>query len=177
MPNQHDNPWTDDLIAQMRVLVVDKGLSAARAGVKMHISRNAIIGKCTRLDIKMGDGPRKNSAAYDLRPELREIARATLHKTLGRSGPVRTAAPKRIRPDVAFRNKAPKPSIVKAAIDYGWTAGTADSRPGALWEIPHNGCRWPLYAVASDDACENLFCGAVAAGPYCPAHHRAAVRA
>jgi hypothetical protein len=176
MFNQNNSRWTEDLIAQMRVLVVDKGLSATRVGMEMHISRNAIIGKCTRLGIKMGDGPRKNSAAYDLRPELREISRATLHKTLGRSGPVRSAAPKRSRLDVAIRNKAPRPSLVKAEVSYGWTAETADSRPGALWEIPHNGCRWPLYAVASAEPCDNLFCGAVAAGPYCPAHHRAAVR-
>jgi hypothetical protein len=171
MFNQNSIKWTEDLIARMRALVVDKGLSAERAGLELHISRNAIIGKCFRLGIKMGDGPGKNSAAYRRRPELREISRATLHSNLKRSGPVKTAAPREPRTP-----RPRKPSIVHPVISYGWTAATTESRPAALWNLAHNGCHWPLYAVASDEPRENLFCGALATGPYCAAHRRAAVR-
>lgn len=173
--------WTDDTIAEMRRLIVEKGFSARLAALEMRIPRNAVIGKCRRLGIPLNEARKMNGQVYAHNPELRTVARKTLHdnlvkKGLRAPGPVPAAKAPRRRVDVAIRNKKHSGSSLPSQCADPWTAATSDSRPAPLWLIAHNACRWPLYGAASDDVWENMFCGAHAEGAYCEAHRRASVR-
>jgi hypothetical protein len=51
--------WTDDLLAELRRLVEVEGYSADMAAKALGETRNAVIGACSRHDIKLTPRPLK----------------------------------------------------------------------------------------------------------------------
>jgi GcrA cell cycle regulator len=141
--------WTDERIERLRNHF-EAGLSCREIAADIGVSRNAVIGKLTRLNLTRGK-PR------DGRPETQ--------------GP---AAPRASRPGPRQQY-----AMLAAVYGDGETSGSnepiGDTNRCSLLELTENRCRWPISTPGADDFC---FCGNVSPDgqPYCPGHSRLAYR-
>lgn len=148
--------WTEDLVGEVRRLIVDEGMSASRAASALgdRFSRVAIIGICSRRGIPLNAHPDGRKARATPRP----IERRNIH-------------PGNIVRKAASRQFDPKPPIVREA-----PPDIADMPLVAVWELKTAHCRWPVGEPS--DIEEFRYCGRSRAGegPYCAGHHALAYR-
>ncbi|MBV8917627.1 GcrA family cell cycle regulator [Bradyrhizobium sp.] len=148
-PSSHQT-WTTERVALLKSHF-DAGLSCRQIAAEIGVSRNAVIGKLTRLNLtrdkKVKAPPRKAAAAVR-----------------GRGG---NPAPRFRAQLIKVLTSEPEPSAADAPIHNGHTC--------SLYELSKEKCRWPISTPGADDFC---FCGnrPVDGLPYCPGHTRLAYR-
>ena len=146
----NDPTWTAERIELLKSCFA-AGLSCREIANDIGVSRNAVIGKLSRLNLtreKTGDAPRRarKDAAKGKRP--------------------------RSVPRLQYQ-------MLKAL--YGEAQPAADDEPihdghcCSLLELSEQRCRWPISNPGADDFC---FCGntPVEGLPYCAGHTRLAYR-
>jgi GcrA cell cycle regulator len=140
--------WTDERIALLKSHF-HAGLSCREIAADIGVSRNAVIGKLTRLNLTRG--PKRE----ERRVEAKRAARGL--KAIPRLQYEMLAA-------IYGDTEAPD---TLAPID--------DANRCSLLELDENRCRWPISTPGADDFC---FCGNASPDgqPYCPGHTRLAYR-
>jgi GcrA cell cycle regulator len=145
--------WTTERIALLK-RHFEAGLSCRQIAAEIGVSRNAVIGKLTRLNLtrdkKVKAPPRKAAAA------------AAAAK--GRGG---SPLPRFRAQLIRVLSSEAEPSTADAPIHNGHTC--------SLYELSKEKCRWPISTPGADDFC---FCGnpPVDGLPYCAGHTRLAYR-
>lgn len=142
--------WTDERVELLRSHF-EAGLTCRQIAADIGVSRNAVIGKLSRLDLTRGRGS----------DERRVNGK--------RSDGVRTA------------KAIPRLHYEMLAAIYGETGSPLTHEPiddanrCSLLELTDNRCRWPISTPGADDFC---FCGnsSLDGQPYCPGHSRLAYR-
>jgi GcrA cell cycle regulator len=126
----------------------EAGLSCREIAAEIGVSRNAVIGKLSRL----------NLTREESRPRRPARKRAT-------KAPASKMTPRVQYEMLAARYAEPRPEIPDEAID--------DERRCSLFELSEERCRWPISTPGAADFC---FCGntPVEGLPYCPGHSRLA---
>jgi GcrA cell cycle regulator len=139
--------WTTERIEQLKLRYAE-GLSCREIAAEIGVSRNAVIGKISRLALTRDKGygktlTRKDAAAARPKPGAR------LRQLLIRVLPAAELA------------SALEP------IHNGHTC--------SLFELSRDTCRWPISTPGAEDFC---FCGnpPIEGLPYCPGHSRLAYR-
>jgi len=153
MPAQHTNylpTWTTERVETLKK-GFEAGLSCREIAAQIGVSRNAVIGKISRLKLARDKGGlvirvAKKEAAEGRRPraalKLRQII---LRAPLG----------------------APGVAAIEEPIHNGHTC--------SLFELSKETCRWPISTPGAEDFC---FCGnpPIEGLPYCAGHSRLAYR-
>jgi GcrA cell cycle regulator len=141
--------WTEDRIAKLKELW-KKGLTTKRIAEELgHITRNAVIGKATRLGLAgtRRSGPQKQGRPISVKPAGRVVGSQV---------------------QAINRRKKPVPAITEEA----FTPRTVDlpSNRKTILELKALECRWP--DEDRNEAGQHTFCGCVTAdaSSYCPAH-------
>jgi GcrA cell cycle regulator len=144
--------WTTERLERLKI-GFEAGWSCREIAVDIGVSRNAVIGKLSRLNLT-------REANGEARPPARK-----------KDATERTR--REPRPRQQYR-------LLQALYDDGSQPVPVDDPiPGAhccsLFELTEARCRWPINTPGADDFC---FCGNTpAAGlPYCPGHSRLAYR-
>jgi len=151
MPATAQQTWTDERVEILRSHF-EAGLSCREIAADIGVSRNAVIGKLTRLNLT-----RRNS------DEPRQPRRQRATKTLGLKPP-----PRRQYEILAAIYAKPQPAVIpNNPID--------EAHRCSLLELGDDRCRWPIGTPGEDSFC---FCGNVPFDglPYCPGHSRMAYR-
>ena len=140
--------WTDERIERLKSHFA-AGLTCREIAADIGVSRNAVIGKLSRLNLTRGVK----------REERRVEARAA--RGLG------TLARLQQEMLVEIYGAAGLAGTVLPAID--------DANRCSLLELDENRCRWPISTPGAEDFC---FCGNTAPDgqPYCAGHSRLAYR-
>jgi GcrA cell cycle regulator len=142
--------WTEERLELLKSRFA-QGLTCREIADDIGVSRNAVIGKLSRLNLsreKSGDPPR----------------------------PARKDAPKGRR-----RGSMPRLQYRILQAVYAEPLAAADDEPIAnghccsLLELSEERCRWPISTPGAADFC---FCGntPIEGLPYCPGHYRLAYR-
>jgi GcrA cell cycle regulator len=135
--------WTPDRIEQLTRLF-DAGLTCSQIAREIDVSRNAVIGKISRLGLSRPKGDTGNRRQSDPHARARQNQVRVLRRIL------RAAA---------------EPSAKEAEI--------SDGQRCSLFELSPQNCRWPIGSPGADDFgfCGNE---PAAGLPYCPGHARMA---
>jgi GcrA cell cycle regulator len=147
--------WTDEAVESLKRLATE-GLSASVIAATLGAeSRNAVIGKASRIGITLHGG------------------RGGRAKASGRSG----AAARRPPPSTAAQGRSPAPPL-ESEPRLAWTfagAEVGDMRRVRLADMRESACRWPLGDPRSGDF---AYCGLSPAKgrAYCAGHCRMAYR-
>jgi GcrA cell cycle regulator len=144
--------WTDERIERLKSHF-EAGLSCREIAADIGVSRNAVIGKLTRLNLTRGRG------RDERRPETRGNARAA--RAVPRLQYAMLAA-------IYGEGEAPRfEAPILTAID--------ETNRCSLLDLTENRCRWPISTPGADDFC---FCGNISPDgqPYCAGHSRLAYR-
>ena len=148
--------WTDERVELLKRRF-EAGLSCRQIADDIGVSRNAVIGKLSRLNLTREDSgearrPMRKAAAKGQRPgQCQVLPRTTLP---------------RLRYQVLL---AP---YTEPAADH---EPIHNGRCCSLLELSDERCRWPISIPGADDFC---FCGntPVEGLPYCAGHARLAYR-
>jgi GcrA cell cycle regulator len=142
--------WTPERLELLKSCF-DAGLTCRQIAADIGVSRNAVIGKLSRLDLK-----RENSADAP-RPARKRAAKGSRPKSLPR------LQYQMLRELYA----EPQPGIEEEPIHNGHRC--------SLLELSEERCRWPISTPGAADFC---FCGntPVEGLPYCAGHTRLAYR-
>jgi GcrA cell cycle regulator len=143
--------WTDERIALLKSHF-QAGLSCREIAADIGVSRNAVIGKLTRLNLTRSNNNR----------DERRAERKSCDRPHG-------------------RNASPRQQYAMLALIYGESEPSIDYEPidesnrCSLLELGENKCRWPISSPGAEDFC---FCGNASpeGQPYCPPHSRLAYR-
>jgi GcrA cell cycle regulator len=139
--------WTTDRIEALKIHFA-AGLSCREIANEIGVSRNAVIGKISRLSLSRDKGVMrvKKEAADTKRPRGAQKLRQILLK--------------------AYSVEA-EPVLVGEPIHNGHTC--------SLFELSKKTCRWPISTPGHEDFC---FCGntPIEGMPYCAGHSRLAYR-
>jgi GcrA cell cycle regulator len=147
----YQSTWTTERLALLKS-GFEAGLSCREIAASIGVSRNAVIGKISRLNLtrdKVGvRGPARKSA--DTRPRMK--AHATLRQFLLKPVPA---------------------TELEAQIEEIDTIHNGHSC--SLFELTKERCRWPISTPGAADFC---FCGNTPLNgmPYCAGHSRLAYR-
>jgi GcrA cell cycle regulator len=146
--------WTTERIQQLK-LHFEAGLTCREIAAELGVSRNAVIGKISRLALVRDNG---GDSRRVVRAEAREASR-------GR--PV----PKLRRRILRAVHTEPSSSVVPLIEET--PSSTASSC--SLFELTNERCRWPISTPGAEDFC---FCGSMPVDglPYCASHSRLAYR-
>ncbi len=140
--------WTTDRIEALKIHFA-AGLSCREIAAEIGVSRNAVIGKISRLNLSRDKG----------------VMRVTKKETAGVKRP---RGAQRLRQILlkSFPSEA-EPVIEDEPIHNGHTC--------SLFELSKETCRWPISTPGQADFC---FCGntPIEGMPYCPGHSRLAYR-
>jgi GcrA cell cycle regulator len=145
--------WTNERIELLKQHF-EAGLSCREIAADIGVSRNAVIGKLSRLNLTRG----------------RSVDERRLHHRAAE----KTSAPR-------FPKAVPRLQFEMLATIYREADAPAATGPidGAnrcsLLELSENRCRWPISTPGAEDFC---FCGNTAhdGQPYCAGHSRLAYR-
>lgn len=142
--------WTDERIELLRQHF-EAGLSCREIAADISVSRNAVIGKLSRLNLTRG------RTIDDRKVHDRGLAPARAPRTVPRLQYEMLAT-------IYGETGAP---MVTGPID--------DANRCSLLELAENRCRWPISTPGADDFC---FCGNSAPDgqSYCAGHSRLAYR-
>ena len=140
--------WTDERIERLKNRFA-AGLTCRQIAADIGVSRNAVIGKLSRLNLtrdRAGDQPTRKNAG---------------------SGPAAKTTPRRQYAMLAAAYAAPGAPAEPEPID--------DARRCSLFELSEARCRWPISTPGAADFC---FCGNTPLDglPYCSGHSRLAYR-
>ena len=167
--------WTVDMVAMLREAVAQKMTAsqiadALNATFGLSLTRNSVIGKCNRLEIRLSNKPKAAmlnlkralpSAPKPLRQSVQDRGGAGFVTTIGNRNalPLLPAS----SPPQAPRPRQPDPAPVLRA----------DGEPHDMLSLPYGACRWPI----SGQGKHMRFCGHVAGidAPYCEFHARKSV--
>jgi len=140
--------WTTDRIEALKIHFA-AGLSCLEIAAEIGVSRNAVIGKISRLSLSRD----------------KDVMRVTKKETAGVKRP---RGAQRLRQILlkSFPSEA-EPAIEDESIHNGHTC--------SLFELSNETCRWPISTPGQADFC---FCGntPIEGMPYCPGHSRLAYR-
>ncbi|WP_456620211.1 MULTISPECIES: GcrA family cell cycle regulator [unclassified Bradyrhizobium] len=141
--------WTDERIELLKQHF-EAGLSCREIAADIGVSRNAVIGKLSRLNLTRG-------RSTDERKLDRSLAQARAPKAVPRLQYEMLAT---------LYGETAAPAVV-GPID--------DANRCSLLELSENRCRWPISTPGAEDFC---FCGNIAPDgqPYCAGHSRLAYR-
>jgi len=139
--------WTTERLELLKQHF-ESGLSCREIAAQIGVSRNAVIGKLTRLGLTRGP--------------------TNIEKQLQAS--TRERSPKSV-PRAQYR-------MLQAVYENGQPvidAPIASERPCSLLELSHERCRWPISTPGEEDFC---FCGntPLKGMPYCAGHTRLAYK-
>lgn len=150
--------WTQERIDQLTRLW-DEGLSCSLIGEEMGITRNAVIGKVHRLNLR----PRRTTVRASGWKWLHRPNRSKTRKSRAKPKP----APKVV--------KMTKPKPEPVAFTTGLWEPLAGSTPVTLEHV--TGCRWPVSDPFAPPGSIDLFCNCqpMEGGSYCPEHHARSV--
>ncbi|MHC2334245.1 GcrA family cell cycle regulator [Bradyrhizobium sp. USDA 4454] len=139
--------WTPERVDQLKIYF-EAGLSCRDIAVNIGVSRNAVIGKLSRLNL-MRTTP-------DQRRARRKKAAATPAQ--------RATAKQRLKLLQAFYEPEPCDTPI------------VSSNNCSLFELSEQRCRWPISSPGADDFCfcGNPPLGGM---PYCSGHYRLAYQA
>ena len=139
--------WTDDRIELLKQHF-EAGLSCREIAADIGVSRNAVIGKLSRLNLTRG--------------------RTSDERKIQDRGLARAKAVPRLQFEMlaTIYGEADAP-VVTGPID--------EANRCSLLELGENRCRWPISTPGAEDFC---FCGNAAhdGQPYCAGHSRLAYR-
>jgi GcrA cell cycle regulator len=132
--------------------LIEAGLTCSRIAAEIGVSRNAVIGKMSRLGLS-----RRQRAA----PTPEEKPKRTAWRT-------RNLARILARAQILTE-------LVPAQASAGNTVAILDGRGCSLFELTAGQCRWPINDPGAPDFC---FCGSarVEGLPYCVGHVRRAYK-
>lgn len=142
--------WNEERLTLL-ISHFEAGLSCRQIAAEIGVSRNAVIGKLSRLNLTRRTEPAPHPAP---------------HRTAGKArGP--KLGPRAQYRILAAIYQAPRCGIDDEPID--------ESHRCSLLELGANNCRWPISTPGADDF---RFCGNVQVEglPYCPGHSRLAYR-
>ncbi|MGY4624120.1 GcrA family cell cycle regulator [Bradyrhizobium sp. USDA 4486] len=142
--------WTDERIELLKQHF-EAGLSCRQIAADIGVSRNAVIGKLSRLNLTRSRAVEERRLERSLAPH----ARAT-----------------RAVPRLQYEMLA----TIYGATDAPVMAGPIDNTNRcSLLELSENRCRWPISTPGEEDFC---FCGNTAPDgrSYCAGHSRLAYR-
>lgn len=158
--------WTDERVAKFKDLYA-QGLSHSQIGAALGISRNACIGKATRLGLQHRVPPRKPKPWVDAgvseRTWQRRQAKASHRLFEARGG-------------VSYRRNHNAPAHSFEAVTIGSYATDLEpeaiANPVTLMELQEHHCRWP-HDIPGEPM---MYCGAasVLGFSYCFCHWRMA---
>jgi len=148
------NTWDTTRTGRLRELVIE-GLTASEIGLELNCSRNAVIGKCHRVGVTIGEHKRT-------RPKEKRM-----------SGPP-PSKPRPLRKPPARKVSAVReppaeekiPADPERVIIYGAAAE-------AVRQLDPSRCRYPVGDPMTD--ADFRFCGApvlTGRSSYCPEHHQ-----
>lgn len=145
--------WSSERIEELK-RCFEAGLSSSQIARELGVTRNAVIGKMSRLGLSR---PRDAAAR---------------HFEQKRAG--KLAHPKRPRLPV-FTQRALLTAAFSAAPALADAPAIHDGRGCTLLELGHGKCRWPIDHPGGEDV---FFCGnePVRGLPYCAGHARLAYR-
>ena len=143
--------WTPERIELLKNRF-EAGLTCREIACDIGVSRNAVIGKLSRLNL-----------TRDKRSDAPRTERKSAAKAQGRSRTVPRLQYQLLRALYA----EPEPVAVDEPIHNGHTC--------SLLELSAERCRWPISTPGAEDFC---FCGnpPVEGMPYCAGHSRLAYR-
>jgi GcrA cell cycle regulator len=146
--------WTTERIELLKNRF-EAGLSCRQIAADIGVTRNAVIGKLSRLNLT------REVHADERRPARRSAAKG-LNK-----GPRLKTTPRLQYQMLQVAYAEPKPFLDDVPI--------CDERRCSLLELDEERCRWPISTPGAEDFC---FCGnaPVDGLPYCPGHTRLAYR-
>jgi len=140
--------WTDERIELLKNHFA-AGLTCREIAADIGVSRNAVIGKLSRLNLTRG--PKREERRVEARAarSLNTLARVQQEMLAGVYA--EAGLPDRPRPQIDDANRC------------------------SLLELDESRCRWPISTPGADDFC---FCGNAAPDgqPYCAGHSRLAYR-
>ena len=141
--------WTTERIELLK-LHFAAGLTCRQIANEIRVSRNAVIGKISRLNLTRDDTGRRRAPKDAAKSRRRKIT-AGLRRQILRAVPIEDE----------------QPASVDAPIHNGHCC--------SLFELSERTCRWPISTPGQPDF---RFCGnpPIAGLPYCPGHSRLAYR-
>jgi GcrA cell cycle regulator len=151
MPAQQTNylpTWTTERVEILK-RGVEAGLSCREIAAQIGVSRNAVIGKISRLKLAREKTGLVRAATTEPAGARRPRATMKLRQIILRSAP------------------AEQSTALEEPIHNGHTC--------SLFELTKETCRWPISTPGAEDFC---FCGnpPIAGLPYCAGHSRLAYR-
>jgi GcrA cell cycle regulator len=148
--------WTTERIQQLK-LHFEAGLTCREIAAELGVSRNAVIGKISRLALVRDNGG-----------DSRRVVRADASQSGARGA---RPVPKLRRRILRAVLSEPSSSVVPLIEE---TPSTTESSC-SLFELTKERCRWPISTPGAEDFC---FCGStpVEGLPYCAGHSRLAYR-
>jgi GcrA cell cycle regulator len=146
--------WTTERVELLKNRF-EAGLSCREIAADIGVTRNAVIGKLSRLNLT------RETSADERRPR-RKSAATGLNK-----GPRLKATPRLQYQMLQVAYAEPEPFLGDEPI--------CDEHRCSLLELDEARCRWPISTPGAEDFC---FCGnaPVDGLPYCPGHTRLAYR-
>jgi GcrA cell cycle regulator len=141
--------WTDERLELLKSGFAD-GLSCREIAATIGVSRNAVIGKISRLSLKRDKDRMVRTDRPERTSEPRPRGAPRLRQILLKAYPARAEAP-----------------VANEPIHNGHTC--------SLFELGKDTCRWPISMPGAHDFC---FCGnpPIDGLPYCAGHSRLAYR-
>jgi GcrA cell cycle regulator len=138
--------WTTDRVERLKSCL-DAGFSCAEIAREIGVTRNAVIGKISRLKLTRVKDAMAGRRERRFAPSMQRPRIVTQHQIL-----------------MALR-AAPETAAHELAAGTGHRC--------SLLELGQGQCRWPINEPGAEDFC---FCGEepVTGLPYCPAHARMA---
>ena len=146
-PTSIQPTWTTERVEQLKLRFAE-GLSCREIAADIGVSRNAVIGKISRLNLTRDKGRTQTLRQKDT--PSRPKASARLRQLLIKVVPLEA-----------------EPYVEAEPIHNGHTC--------SLFELSKETCRWPISTPGAEDFC---FCGnpPVEGLPYCAGHSRLAYR-
>ena len=148
-PTSVQSTWTTERVELLKLRFAE-GLSCREIAADIGVSRNAVIGKISRLNLTRDKGRTQTLRQKDTAP--RSKASARLRQLLIKIVP---------------SELEPEPFIEAEPIHNGHTC--------SLFELSKETCRWPISTPGHADFC---FCGntPIDGMPYCAGHSRMAYK-
>ncbi len=141
--------WTTERLALLKS-GFEAGLSCREIAAHIGVSRNAVIGKISRMNLTREKAGVRRPARKAAETAYRPKAAATFRQYLLKAVPAE-----------------PEPIVEDDSIHNGHSC--------SLFELSKERCRWPISSPGAADFC---FCGntPIEGLPYCPGHSRLAYR-
>jgi len=141
--------WTNERVEALKIHF-QAGLSCREIAAEIGVSRNAVIGKISRLNLIRDKAGAIRTVRKEAAANPRPRGAQRLRQILLKSFPTPPEAP-----------------AIEEPIHNGHTC--------SLFELSSETCRWPISTPGHEDFC---FCGnpPLEGMPYCPGHSRLAYR-